>query len=195
VKHLWMGLISIAVALCAVAGVQAAPRPTTTGVKFGPVVEGAIAFGGDTVGVVEFTNGDTQDLKAGNGGSLAVGVHLQPTVDSPWDLRATVGYKYTGVNARNADITLTRTVWQLIGSYEYVSGFRIGAGVVHHHGVHFNGDGYFDDVDFDNATGPIFEFGWRWIALTFTDMTYQARYPYSGDLNANNVGLRFAWEF
>jgi hypothetical protein len=193
VTRLWMGLLSIVVALGAVATAQAAPR--STGVKFGPVVEGAIAFGGDTVGVVEFTNGDTQNLKTGNGGTLSVGVHLQPSVDSPWDLRATVGYKYTGVNARNADITLTRTVWQLIGSYEYLSGFRLGAGVVYHHGVHFNGDNYFYDVDFDDATGPVVEFGWRWIALTYTDMTYKARYPYSGELNANNAGLRFAWEF
>lgn len=174
-------------------GAEAAPR--STGVKIGPVVEGAVSFGGDTLSTVEFRNGDTQDLKTGNGGSLSVGVHLQPSVDSPWDLRATVGYKYTGVNARNADITLTRTVWQLIGSYEYLSGFRIGAGVTHHHGIHFNGDGYFDDVSFGNATGPTVEFGWRWVALTYTDMTYKAEYPYSGELNANNVGVRFAWEF
>lgn len=192
-KRNWLSLAMTVAAAGVISTAAAAPR--SSGVKIGPVVEGALSFGGDTVSTVEFTNGDTQDLKAGNGGSLSVGVHIQPQMDSPWDLRATVGYKYTGVNARNADITLTRTVWQLIGSYEFLSGFRLGAGATYHHGVHFNGDGYFDDIAFDNATGPTVEFGWRWVALTYTNMTYKARYPYAGELNANNVGVRFAWEF
>lgn len=197
-KQIWMGTMAMLAIAGAWQSAAAAPRHAryeSSGVKFGAVVEGAVAVGGDTVTTVEFTNGDTENVKAGDGVSLHVGAHLQPSVDSPWDLRATVGYKYSGVHARNADITLTRTVWQLIGSYQFLSGFRLGAGVTYHHAVHLDGDGYFDNIAFDDATGPTLEFGWRWIALTYTDMTYKARYPYAGDVNANHVGVRFAWEF
>jgi hypothetical protein len=159
---------------------------------FGFVLGGALEFGGDDVAEVLFTNGDSQDVKAGQGVSVDVGAHYR-FADSPVSIRGTIGYKYVTTQAENADINMSRVPLQLIGSYHLENGARVGAGVVRHNSVRFDADGLGPDIDFDDATGFTVEAGWKWFLLSYTGMDYED--DAGNEYSADNFGVKLIWEF
>lgn len=161
--------------------------------KFGAVLELDAEYGGDDVVRLDFTNGDHQTIKAGQGVSVAVGAHWRPAEDSPWGLRGTVGYKYVTTAANNADIKITRPVLELVGTYRFAGSMWIGLGATQHLSPKFDGDSFVRNIDFGTSTGVTAELGWKWLALTYTNLTYSAK-GYE-DVDASSVGVRFAWEF
>lgn len=167
-----------------------APQPQPA--KFGFVLAGALEFGGDDVATVLFTNGDTQDLKAGQGLGVDAGVYYR-FAESPFSVRGTIGYKFVTTQAENADINMRRIPLQLIGSYHLDNGARMGVGVVRHNGVKFDADGIGTNIDFDDATGYTIELGWKWILLSYTGMDYTDEA--GNDYNADNFGLKLIAEF
>ena len=56
-----------------------------------------------------------------------------------------------------------------------------------------DGDGFFEDLDFDDAKGFKVEIGWSWIALHYTDMNTRVR-VYE-DADASHFGVRFTCRF
>lgn len=146
--------------------------PTQKGPSFDLVVELGAEWGGDRVGEVTFTDGDTQAMYAGQGITGAVGVVVRPRRDAPLGLRATAGLKWTPTAADNANIMLTRLPFEVVGTYGFTKDVWAGAGYVHHARVRFNGDGFGPDMDFEGAHGATVEVGWRWAALTYTTLGY-----------------------
>lgn len=167
-----------------------APQPQPG--KFGFVLGGALEFGGDDVATVLFTNGDTQDVKAGQGLGVDAGVYYR-FAESPFSVRGTVGFKFVTTQAENADINMRRIPLQLIGSYHLDNGARMGVGVVRHNGVKFDADGIGTNIDFDDATGYTIELGWKWILLSYTGMDYTD--DAGNDYSADNFGLKLIAEF
>lgn len=157
----------------------------------GFVFEGDLEYGGDRVATVSYEDGSTQDVRAGQGVSLAVGAHYRG--DSPISLRGTLGYKYVTTAASNADISLSRVVMEVLANYAWDNGWWAGVGVTHHTNVRFKGDGFGPDVDFDDATGPTFELGWRWIALSYTKLDYTSEF--GGTVDASSFGLTLVSKF
>ena len=51
-----------------------------------------------------------------------------------------------------------------------------------------DGDGWFQDIEFDDATGFTVEAGWKWIGLHVTTMDYSVD---GFDADAGNIGVRF----
>ena len=102
-------------------------------------------------------------------------------------LRGTVGYKYLTTKATNVSITLTRVPVELMGTVEVANDVRVGAGVVRHMAVRFDGGGLGPDMDFDDANGLTAEVGWRWLALSYTLMNYTDQQ--GNDYDASNGGL------
>jgi hypothetical protein len=168
--------------------------PGPSGADFGWVLAGGGEFGGDDVATVSFENGDKQDIKAGQGLWVGVGGYYKPEYLSPYSVRATVGFKYTTTKASNADIDLSRVPLELIGSYQFPNGTRLGAGLVHHTNVKLDGDGYFEDVDFDDATGFKLEAGWKWIVVSYTNLDYKAS-DFDDKVDASSFGVSFIGEF
>ena len=113
---------------------------------FGPVLEASAEFGGDNIAEVFYTNGTTQNIKAGQGVTLGAGAHYQPAA-SLFDFTATVGYKFVRTAASNANLGIDRVVVKLTGSYTLPNNFWLAAGPVWHVGTKFKGDGYLPDVD------------------------------------------------
>jgi hypothetical protein len=150
-------------------------------------------YGGDDLAELEFTDGDSQNVKAGQGVSLAVGGWFRPMESTPFELQAIFGYKFVFTAADNADIKVTRTTFQLNGIYRFANDWYVGGGLTRHMSPTLHGDGFFDDIDFDDANGFTAEFGWRWIGLHYTKMDYSS--PGYEDADASHVGVRFTYRF
>ena len=169
----------------------AATHPTQQG-HFGAVLELDGDFGGDNVARVFYTDGSTQDVKAGQGVAAAVGVHYQ-LASSPVDFAVTAGYKYVTTRADNADIHIDRVEIKALGTYELPRHFWIDAGPVWHTGIRFHGGGFIPDFSFDDAVGGSVGFGWRWIGVAYTDIHYSS--ALTGNVDASNVGITLEYEF
>jgi hypothetical protein len=160
--------------------------------KVSPVrflIRGALEMGGDNVAEVYFTNGEKQSVKAGQGGSIAIGGEFQMPHVERLLFSATVGYKYVTTQADNVHIRLTRVPIQVTGNWMATKKLRLGAGIATHQAIRFKTDGLGQDISFEGATGPTFEVAYSGIGLTYTAMTYkdQDKHSYS----ANAIGVSF----
>lgn len=155
-------------------------------------MEAAGEFGGDNLVKVFYTNGSTQDIRAGQGATLSAGVHYQ-VPGAPVDIAATVGYKFVRTAAYNTDLGVNRVVLKLTGTYELPRNFWVDAGPVWHTAVKLNGDGYVPDVNFDDAIGVTVGAGWRWFGISYTSIRYTS--GLTGGVDASNVGVTATWKF
>lgn len=153
------------------------------------LIRGALEMGGDRVAQVYFTNGEKQSVKAGQGGSIAIGGEFQMPHVERLIFSATVGYKYVTTQADNVHIRLTRVPILVTGNWMATKKLRFGAGIATHQAIRFKTDGLGQDITFDGATGPTFEVAYSGIGLTYTAMMYkdQDKHQYS----ANAIGLSF----
>lgn len=162
--------------------------------RFGWVLDGALEMGGDRLVTLVFTDGSTQKIYAGQGGTISVGADYRLAAMPQLGLRATAGIKFTTNASENSDISFTRIPIELVGSYYLPRDLRVGAGLAYHGGVNFKGDAALGvpDVSFDPAAGYTLELGWRWVALTYTGIEYSAA---GGSIDASAVGVSFSWIF
>jgi hypothetical protein len=174
-----------AVALLAV---TSAAQADEGGPRFGLLFEADLEFGGDDIATVTFPDGDTEDVTTGDGLTLALGGYFRPIAASPFSVRATAGYKFAAPTDNDCDcncdcdsdfdsdfdpdVEIERWVFETVANYMWSSGFWIGAGLTHHAGIDFQGNGFAPNLGFDDATGPTVEVGWKWIALSYTDLEY-----------------------
>lgn len=182
-KTLFIALASLGIAV---------PASAQASGHGGWVLKADAEFGGDEVAKVYFANGDTQSVRAGQGMSLGVGGHYRPA-DSKWDFSGTVGFKYTSTKAVNTNINMNRTVFEFRVDRFLEDGWWIGAGPVVHTGIRFNADGLAPNLGFDSATGLTAKVGWRWIALSYTGITYKDEFKNS--YAASSVGVSLIGRF
>jgi hypothetical protein len=154
------------------------------------LIGGALELGGDKIAEVYFTNGKQQSVRAGQGGSIAVGGQLEFPKAEKFLLRATVGYKYVTTAADNVHIRLTRIPIHFTANYMAAKKLRLGAGLAMHRNINFNSDGLGDDMKFHPANGPVFEVAYAGIGLTYTGMQYKDQL--NNTYSANAIGLSFS---
>jgi hypothetical protein len=157
------------------------------------VIEGGIEYGGDEILKVTFTNGEDQTMRAGQGGYIAVGGQFEFSEVEKLMIRTTIGFKYNTTAADDANIRLTRIPLTLIPYWKINEDFRFGVGITSHQSVKFKGDGFAPDVDFKSSLGPRVEFGYKWIALTYTAVNYKT--PAEESFSASSVGLSVSFAF
>ena len=178
------------------ATVQPLERPQATAPRpayWNWVGGGFLEFGGDDVVTVTFTNNESQDLKAGQGVGAFGGGLLRPHQESMFELRGTLGFKYVTTAASNADITLTRLVWELEPRLRFGPGFWVTIPAILHTHIEYSGDGFSSDQSFDNAIGTGLRFGWRGLALRWTYLEYTDRSDRSYD--ASSLGFSASYPF
>lgn len=158
-----------------------------------PLIEASVEYGGDEFLTVIFEDGDEQDIRAGQGGTIAAGAVFRPNDELPVSVRGTVGFKYVTTAADNANITLTRVPIEIVAMYDLPNDLWVGAGYVRHTAVNFDGDGFLEDVEFDDANGATVELGWKWVSLTYTAIEYSVEGSEAFD--ASSVGLSFTYTF
>ena len=152
------------------------------------LIRAALELGGDEIAEVYFTDGNTQSVKAGQGGSLGVGMQLAFAQEKLL-IHTSAGIKYVTTSADNAHIRLTRIPVHLTAHYMVAPKLRIGGGVVTHRGIKFNADGIGDDLKFNGATGPMFEIAYSGVGLSYTAMKYTDEE--NNSYKANAIGLSF----
>ena len=186
--------------------VSAMAQGNSDGLYFGPTVDLGGAFGGNKVATVIFTNGDSENIRAGQGVTIDVGGFIRPSFDSPFELRATIGDKYESTSANNADIYLNRLTWEFLPSYRFTRHFSVGVGAVGNFQTKFHQDYFGPTVDFKPAVGPRFQLAWMssptrfidaGVALTYDLMHYHYNDSNGNDqsLSANSIGLRLILNF
>lgn len=154
------------------------------------LISGALEFGGDELQRVLFTNGETQSVNAGQGGSIAIGAQIQFPKTDKFLIRGSIGYKYLTTQADNVHIRLTRVPLQLTANFMAAPKLRLGAGIVTHTGVKFNSGGLGGDMNYTSNAGPVIEIAYYGIGLSFTALKYtdQNNKSYS----ANAFGITFS---
>ena len=185
-----VGAAALAVALMSATSASQAAEPVRRGGFLGQL---DLDFGGDDVATLAFTNGDTQNVKAGQGLGLGIGGWFRPAENVPFELQGILGYKVVWTAADNADIKMTRTTLQLNGIYRFANDWYAGGGYTMHMSPELDGDGFFEDFQFDDANGFTVEFGWKWIGLHYTAIEYSS--PGFEDVDASNIGIRFTGRF
>lgn len=188
-KKLAQASLLALLSVCAATAVQAADTPK----RGGFLAQMDLDFGGDDIATLSFEDGDTQDVKAGQGIGIGIGGWVRPVASVPFELQGLLGYKVVFTAASNADIKMTRTTLQLNGVYRFPNEWYAGVGYVQHMSPELDGDGFFEDFEFDDANGFNFEVGWKWVSLHYTSIEYSS--PGYEDVDASNVGIRFTYRF
>ncbi len=173
----------------------AASTATSTRPHFGFSLEAAYEVGGADLATAYFTDGSTKNIRAGQGVTLGVGGNYRPTLHSPWDISLMAGYKFdnAGGSDGGGSIKFERIPIDLIGSYEWQNGIRLGAGPVYHTAVKLSGDGFFPDVKFKDAFGEEIQAGWKWVALSYTFIRYKD--DFGDTVDGGSWGIRFIGNF
>jgi hypothetical protein len=158
-----------------------------TPVRF--LIRGALELGGDKITEVYFTNGNKQSVRAGQGGTLAVGLQIGVPRVERLLFHASAGIKYVTTEADNAHIRLTRVPVNLTANWMAAKKLRLGAGLAMHRGIRFKADGIGEDLKFKGASGPVVEIAYSGIGLSYTAMKYRDEYDHS--YSANAIGITF----
>jgi len=183
----------VCLGLLALASTAQAAGPADLGKRGGFLAQFDADFGGDDVATVYFEDDSSQDLTAGQGIALSVGGWFRPIASSSFEIQASLGYKFSTTQADNADIGMSRTLLQVEGLYRWPNGFFVGGGLMHHMSPKLDGDGFFPNINFDDASGFNAEIGWKWISVHYANITYTN--DFVEDVDASHVGVRCTWRF
>ncbi|EAR09791.1 hypothetical protein [Reinekea blandensis] len=132
-----------------------------------PVIGMKAQFGGDPLATIYYTDGTEQDLLAGQGIDFYAGVLLK---QSPYSVKASLGYKYSSSMATNIDVAKTALPFNLTGRYDISSGFFVGGGLTHHFSPQLAIDT--DTYTYESSLGYHLELGWEAISIGWTSVTY-----------------------
>lgn len=157
------------------------------------LIEAGIEYGGDEILQVFFTNGEDQTMRAGQGGYINVGGELQFSSVKQLMVRASIGIKYNTTAADNVNIRLTRFPLHLTPFWKINNDFRLGIGITTHISPNLKGDGFIPDIAYTSTVGPRFEFGYKWIALTYTAISYEDEFGKS--FSASSIGASISFTF
>ena len=154
------------------------------------LIDVGIHYGGDTIATIEFEDGDEQDMLAGQGLTLAVGGEFSIPSFKYVFLRTTLGLKYSTTAADNANVMFLRYPLNIMAFTGLTEDIRIGLGVTNHLGATLKGDGFFPDIDFDSSFGPRIEVGYKWVSLTYNNITFTDEFGF--DYSGGAFGINFS---
>jgi hypothetical protein len=116
-----------------------------------------ITFGGDQLVNVPFTNGSSQNIKAGGGAHFYGGFEVP--LNNQWAVQATLGYHSDSTNAANGDVSFTRYPMDVMALYSITPSVRIGAGLQYVNSAKLTSSGVVgsNHVSFKGDTGVAVE--------------------------------------
>ncbi len=132
-------------------------------------------FGGEKLGTVKYTNGNTADVNANDGLAINGGVVI---VTGEFETQATIGYKFGGPRASNGSVTWDAIPVEIIEFYR-TSIIRTGLGISYHINpklvVDVPGSTSNGTTNYANALGMVLQIGWAPKEQNFSlDLRYTA---------------------
>lgn len=136
---------------------QPTPAPRYVVKKTHFVVSMGFTLGGDELATTEFTDGTSETVHSG--GLVAFSGGVEHRINQQFSVQGNVGFHVDNSTAENGDVHFRRYPIELIGYYHVAPKWRIGGGVRHVTNVRLKSSGVIGgmDVQFDNATGALFE--------------------------------------
>jgi len=162
-----------------------------------PLFKAGAEFGGDRIVNATFTSGNTDSIDANEGLYVAGGVSIGTGIENV-EVEASIGVKYTAINASNGDITWTRYPVEALAFYRFPN-FRLGGGLTYHLSPKLKGSGVVGglDVNVDDALGAVLQADYLItprISLggRYTILDYKAN---GVSINSNGFGIAFGMTF
>lgn len=154
-------------------------------------VVGVGVSGGETLEHLRYTNGDTQNIRAGGGVYFTGGVDYRVTPE--FSLQATANFHVDESSAKNGSVTFKRFPLELMGYYHAGPQWRVGGGVRYVTNAKLTSSGVVadDDYKFDNSTSAVFEVEYFWSANVGMKVRYvnEPLKIYGHDVRGNHVGV------
>ncbi len=182
-----------ALAFCAAAPAFAqspfSERPVRGFVGFG------LTGGGDKLATVQWSNGESTNIKAGGLIDFRVGADVRPG-DSPFALQGSIGWFFDRANATNGSVKFERFPVELLGTWRAADHLRFGAGLRRVGNGKLKGSGAAANLGtttFTGKTGYVIEGEWLagriyGFALRYVSEEYTA--PNGVKVDGSHVGLR-----
>lgn len=198
-----------AVALSSVALCAPAAGNAQEGVHF--ILSGGLTTGGDKIASVQFTNGDTTNIHAGDLIQIGGGALWQ--FRAPVALALTANYQTAGIAARNGDVTFDRYPLEALLYYTGEKRWRFGGGVRYVESPRYKDYVYREGnnrIEFKNATGAVAEIGYglsdhAWLNVRYVSERYKPESITSNgvtswngnfdSVDGSHVGINFLYQF
>jgi hypothetical protein len=155
------------------------------------LVEGAAEFGGDDLATVAFAGGENQTIKAGDGLSIHAGFHQKFNADQSM-LMGTIGYKFHSTSADNSDVGTSSVPLNLSLSQKLEGNWHVSGGLTYQMNTKLEGDGFFQDVTFDDSLGFAVGIGYSFFTLSYTNLDIGIN---GDEVDASSIGLQVSTAF
>lgn len=185
---------ALALAAATAAAQPQAQRPLRGIVGFG------ITGGGDKLATVQWSNGESTNIRAGGQFELRAGVDVK-LGESPFTLTATAAWFVQRAGGTNGSVTFERFPLELLGTWRAAENLRLAAGLRRAGEGKLKGRGAASNIGtttFSSSTGVVVEGEWLFariygLALRYVGEEYKA--PNGQKADGSHVGLRFSVYF
>lgn len=160
------------------------------------MVELGIHDGGDDIITVNFTDGSSRDMQAGEFLSLGAGVAWD--IGSVMETRLYAGWKGDEVSADNGSVKLNRWTSNFMLLFK-AGGWRFGGGAAYHWSIELDGSGAATNAsaEFDDALGAVAEIDYyfnenAYVGLQYLNIEYDRRATLGNSartFDASSIGL------
>lgn len=188
-----------AIAFASLLAMTAAHAQQTTAAPLRFMVGAGLSVGGDNLATVEYTDGHSEDLKAGGVLYLTAGADYRISED--FSLQGTINYHVNNSTGDNGDIRFQRFPVELIGYYHINPQWRVGAGVRYTSKPKVSSSGVLDgmDFEFDNTTSGLVEAEYFYnakfgVKVRYVNETFK-KSGYRGEVSGKHVGISANYYF
>lgn len=155
--------------------------------------------GGDTLASVTYTDGSTQDIKAGNGLQFkgGVGYRINPSAE----VIASLGWQFITTRASNGSISFDRFPLEVIGLWNATDAIRLGGGLRYASGAKFSTSGVASNLgnaSLDSKLGYVLmgEYLFEGKKVGLSLRAVNETFSYQGtNFNGNHVGVGLNYYF
>jgi hypothetical protein len=173
---------------------------SSSGPKLRPLIGGGFTFGGDNLATVFFTDGSTEDIKAGQLIQFYAGLEYQPV--PTFSLQATVGYHVDDSGDGDASLRFSRYPVELLGHFHLDEHWRLGGG------ARFVGNAKLAPrgglggatLEYGDTTGVVVEGEYRFtprlgLKVRYVSEEYELQAPFSGTFDGSHLGVMLNFYF
>ena len=185
-------IVFAATALFVTMGVAQAQAQIAPAKPFHWMAGMGISGGGDKLATAEYTDGQTQNIRAGSGVYFTGGVDYR--VASDFSIQGTINFHIDDTSASNGSIRFERFPIEFLGYYHVNDALRIGAGLRYINGAKLSSSGAASGLNFkfDNTVSSVAEAEYFWtpqigMKMRYVKETFKA--PGIKDVKANHVGI------